>query len=309
MQRLVVAIACAAWLTGCESGVGASTDAGTSTEATTSTATPTSTTGTSADAPTTTGDSTGEPAMCPQIEPIAEDEFAARFAEAICAQKEACGCGGEFACVGAVKLQFEAVQQYAADKSLRFEPECAQELLASAVLHRGCRRESDFYGPLGECGWGCAVFRGDVPTGGACENADADFYAYSNMCAAEGEYCQLLEDLTCDTSNLTPLAPGEACMTADYASLGVCGDGHRCSSESRVCVPQVGEGEACGDFAVCIAGLLCEAGVCEPRRDSGAACESDAQCLSSACDAGACRDEPVICLVDSPSDLLYNFTL
>lgn len=314
MQRLVVAIVGAVWLIGCAPETGGSESGATSTT--------TSTMGTSGDAPTsstsgdaptssatdTTGDSTGEPAMCPEVEPIAEDEFAARFAEAICAQKEACGCSGGFACAGTFKQQFEAVQQYAVDNALHFDPECARQILVSTVLHRGCRLKSDYYGPLAECGWGCSVFRGDAPSGGACENPDTDPSAYINMCAEKGEYCDILDTLTCVPPPII-LELGDVCMTAEFALLGTCSEGLRCSIESLVCVPVVGEGEACGDFAACDRRLLCEAGACQPQRPAGDACEHNGHCLSLICEDGACLDEPVICLVDSPSDLLYPFTL
>ncbi|MDC0669883.1 hypothetical protein [Nannocystis radixulma] len=318
MQRLVVAIVGAAWLTGCAPETGESESGATSTT--------TSTMGTSGDAPTSStsgdaptssttassGDSTGEPAMCPEVEPIAEDEFAARFAEAICAQKEACGCSGGFACAGTFKQQFEAVQQYAIDNSLHFDPECAQQTLVSAVLHRACRLESDFEGPFAECGWvyDCPVFRGDAPTGGACDGeVEVDAGAYSNDCAHEDDYCHTIDTLTCGPTDSTPLELDDTCMTPEFAPLGICGEGLRCSLESLVCVPVVGEGEACGDFAMCDVDLLCEVGACQPRRPAGDACEHSGHCLSLTCEGGACRDEPVICLVDSPSDLLFSWTL
>ncbi|WAS94447.1 hypothetical protein [Nannocystis punicea] len=247
--------------------------------------------------------------MCPTIATIAEDEFAARFAAAICDQKAACGCGGGADCVAALEPRFEAVLQYARDNSLQYDAACATELLTGSVLHRGCGLESDYYGPVFECGGRCKVFRGDIPSGGACTRPENDVSAYVHECAAADEYCQGEGTLTCQTYDLPTMQLGETCMDAEYNDLGWCAEELWCSFESLVCVPLVGEGEACGAHAECSVDLFCGAGVCRRQRPGGDACEDDLQCGSSVCLDGACRDEPVICLVDSPSDLRYSFTL
>ncbi|MCY1059281.1 hypothetical protein [Nannocystis sp. SCPEA4] len=247
--------------------------------------------------------------VCPTASAIAEDEFAARFAAAVCAQKAACGCGGGADCVAVFEPQFEAVRQYARDNSMEYDPACATNLLTSSVLLRGCGLESDYEEPFAQCGGDCEVFRGDIPSGGACTDVETDVSAYIQECAAPDEYCDGLETLTCGTFDLPTMQLGETCMDTEYNFLGSCVPGLSCSFDSLVCVPEVGEGEACGDLADCSFELFCGAGVCQRQRAGGEACEDDLQCETLVCLGGACRDERVICLVNSPSDLRYSFSL
>lgn len=248
---------------------------------------------------------------CPVVPTIAEQEFAARFTAAICAQKAACGCGGAADCVVRLRPEFEAVQAYARDNSLQFDSVCAVEILTSLVYQRGCGLESEFYRPFSRCGGHCEVFRGDVPSGGTCPELDTDVAAYANSCAAADEYCDILDTFTCVTfEDLPTMQIGQTCAEEDGNDLGECAEGLTCSVESNICVPEVGAGEACDDDpTVCEVGLFCDAGMCAPRRLAGEACDGNSQCESVACMNGVCRDEPVICLVDQPSDLMFRFTM
>ncbi|MFZ6180175.1 hypothetical protein [Nannocystis pusilla] len=252
-----------------------------------------------------------EAPMCPAVPTIAEDEFAARFTAAVCAQKAACGCGGGVDCVVRLRPKFEAVQKYARDHSWEYDPACALEILASAVYRRGCGLESEFYEPFSQCGGHCEVFRGDVPSGGACPDLDTDVAAYADSCAEADEYCDILDTFTCMTSGELPIMQvGQTCAEDSGNDLGECAEGLTCSVESNTCVPEVGAGEACADDpTVCEFGLFCDAGLCAPRRLAGEACDDNLQCEALACMNGVCRDEPVICLVDEPSDLVFRFTI
>ncbi|MCY0988825.1 hypothetical protein OV203_16940 [Nannocystis sp. ILAH1] len=252
----------------------------------------------------------GDEAMCPAVPTIAEEEFAARFTAAVCAQKAACGCGGGVDCVVRLRPKFDAVQKYARDNSLEYDPECAREILTSAVYRRGCGLESEFYRPFSQCGGYCEVFRGDVTSGGACPNLDTDVAAYSNSCAAADEYCDIFDTLTCKSfEDLPTMQIGQTCVEENGNDLGECAEGLTCSYESNTCVPEVGAGEACDEPTVCELGLFCDNGVCAPERLAGEACDGGEQCETVACMNGVCRDEPVICLVDTPADLMWPFML
>jgi hypothetical protein len=251
-----------------------------------------------------------EAAMCPAVPTIAEGEFAARFTAAICAQKAACGCGGGADCVARLRPKFEAVQAYARDNSLEYDPACAREILTSAVYQRGCGLESDFYEPFSQCGGHCEVFRGDVPSGGACPALDDDVAAYFAPCAEADELCDILDTFTCKSLELPTMQLGQTCVEDNGNDLGWCAAGLTCGFESNTCVPEVGEGAACDvDPTVCELGLFCDDGVCAPERVAGEACAGGDQCETFACMNGVCRDEPVICLVDAPADLVWPFML
>jgi hypothetical protein len=202
------------------------------------------------------------------------------------------------------------VQAYARDNSLQFDAACAVDVLTSLVYHRGCGLESEFHRPFSQCGGRCEVFRGDVPSGGACPELDTDVAAYADSCAAADEACDILDTFTCVTLDLPIMQIGQTCAEENGDDLGECAEGLTCSVESNTCVPEVGAGEACADDpTVCEVGLFCDAGLCAPRRLAGEACDSNSQCEAVACMNGVCRDEPVICLVDQPSDLVFRFTI
>ncbi|WP_434420702.1 DUF7107 domain-containing protein [Nannocystis pusilla] len=210
-----------------------------------------------------------------------------------------------------LRPKFEAVQKYARDHSLQYDPACAREILTSAVYRRGCGLESVFDEPFWECGGLCQVFRGHVPSGEACPDLDTDLSAFVESCAEADEFCDILDTFTCKPfDDLPTMQIGQTCMDEDANDLGECAEGLACSFDSYECVPEVGEGEACGDDpAVCEGALICDGGVCVASRPSGAACDSPYQCETVACMNGVCRDEPVICLVDEPSDLVFGFNL
>jgi len=246
---------------------------------------------------------------CAALVPIAEDEFAARFAAAVCGQKATCGCDLDPRCVDVFTRQFEAVRRYARATAPHYDAACAAAVLHDAVDVRGCARKSHYYAGQ-SCQIGCDVFRGDVPPGGACGETPAlDSAAFINVCADAGQACGILGTPTCDSLDAVPtVGRGEECLSADYETLSDCEQGLWCNYASRVCVPEVAVGQPCGDFAECSAVAWCD-GTCQPAKADGAPCDNDVECTSLVCEGRACDDFVVACRVDSPSDLLYPFTL
>lgn len=314
MNRLRCLTTCAALLGACgpEPGTNSSTtsetgDAGSS-----------ATTPITGDASSTTiTPTTGEAVACePDGGPVPEASFAARFAEAVCAQKAACACEVAPDCVESFTAQFAAVQQFAADNGLHYDEKCAGDTLVDAIEARGCALASDFHGsfmctPRVEIG--CDVYRGDVPTGGECPNYPPDVSAYCDGCADEDDYCHFSDTVFCGPELDRPVVgPGEACISPDNNVIADCGDGSECNPFTRVCDFPAAEGEACdGPFAIQCAGLLwCDAQqTCRAPRPQGEVCEDSVECESGTCEDGVCTDFVTICRVDEPSDLLYVFTL
>ncbi|WAS89883.1 hypothetical protein [Nannocystis punicea] len=248
---------------------------------------------------------------CMELTPIREEEFAARFAHAVCGQKAACGCALPPDCVDRFARQFEAVRTYARIHAPHYDGACAAAVLADTVETRGCNVKSQFY-QHDWCQLGCEVFRGDVPHGRGCgESVSTDLAAFIDVCADPGDACGILGTRTCESLDAIPtVGRGDECLSSDSATLSNCEEGLWCNYDSRVCVPEVGIGENCGDFAECTYDAWCDAqAVCQPALAHGEPCDGNRQCLSLTCTGGRCDDYVILCRVDSPSDLLFPFTL
>lgn len=258
-------------------------------------------------AATTEGSTTGEPLACaPSEGPIAAEEFAGRFAEAVCAQKAACGCEEDFACVGIFTQRFAELQQAALDNGLEYDAACAGEVLATTVMTRGCAMRSQAY-DVRDCWSGCTVFTGDVPTGGSCPSELAgSIYYFSEFCAEPGAMCRYPQDL-CEPP-LPTLGLGEDCFVPPSDVLGTCDEGLGCTPGTWKCGPIVGEGDSCADGEFCKAPLRCgPLAVCEPRSPAGAPCMSGPECASRQCTDGVCHDFVEVCATAEPRDLFFLF--
>ncbi|MBZ5711651.1 hypothetical protein [Nannocystis pusilla] len=249
---------------------------------------------------------------CPDLVPIAEDEFAARFAAAVCGEKAACGCDLDPRCVTRFSALFEAVRSAARGGAPHYDPVCAAAVLHDKVAARGCATRSEYHDDQGACSRGCEVFRGDVPPGGLCgEFASLDVAAFADVCAGVDMACGVLGTASCEQRGAIPtVGRGEVCLSADGKTLFACEAGSWCSAASRVCVPEVGFGQKCGRFAECSPDAWCsQDGECLPLKAHGAACQRDRECAALTCEQGRCNDFVIACRVDSPADLLFPFTL
>lgn len=248
-----------------------------------------------------TGGVTGGPLACqPMPASIPLAEFSKTFASAICAQKEACGCAGGFACEGTFVMQIDAVIAGAEDAGIPYDGECAARVLHNTVTARGCGLKSE-YSPL-PCER-CTIFQGSVPEGAAC--SPNDVVEFVRPCA-EG---------TCSAMVCAPpptaLDVGDACFGPD-GLLGYCPEGTVCDyNVSNTCVMTVPPGSDCAD-ARCDLGTFCNASkVCEEPRPAGEPCASPVECASLYCPGGqgVCEDYVVICELEKIEDLLFGPSL
>ncbi|MDC0675263.1 hypothetical protein [Nannocystis radixulma] len=249
---------------------------------------------------------------CPDLVPIPEDEFAARFGAAVCGEKAACGCDLAPGCATHFSALFEAVRRVARGSAPHYDPVCAAAVLHDTLAARGCATRSEYYDDHDGCSRGCQVFRGDVPPGGPCGAfTSIDVAAFADVCAGADMACGVLGTPTCEARSAIPtVARGERCLSADGKTLFACEAGTWCSAESRVCVPEVGFGEKCGRFAECSPAAWCsQDGECLPLKPHGAACQGPRECAALTCERGRCNDFVIACRVDSPADLLFPFTM
>jgi hypothetical protein len=277
----------------------------TGTDASTSNSTTDLTDGSSGGATPTTGadSSTGEPGYCaPSEGPISADEFASRFAETLCAQKEACGCEVDFGCAGVLSQSFQTIADFAAEHGLAFDGECAAHMLSVTVATRGCAPRSRYFDAPALCWNRCTPFQGDVPSGGACEGMKEGLLSpYVDSCAGE-ESCQY--EGSCGIYEPELLQEGDVCFSPMSGLLGRCEDGTGCNYDTTKCVKLMPEGESCADGLLCDYSTWCNPQfVCQARLEAGEPCTDFRQCNSLRCSDGACSDTIFVCEVDEAHDL------
>ncbi|HEY0135814.1 MAG TPA: hypothetical protein VGB85_17135 [Nannocystis sp.] len=291
-------------LVGC--GASPGNDEGTSgTGSEGSTGTGTVPTGTGDGGESSTGGGTGGLDACdPELPAIAEEEFAERFAAAICEQKAACGCAPEFACETYFVDELAAVREQAQAAGLAYDGVCAARKLVGLVEQHGCEMASQVeIGPT--CAFECAVYRGDIPPGNECPVLPMPngflMSRFIEDCAAPGT-CDYYYELVC-TSPLPVVGPGEACRDQNAEEIATCEPGHSCDFAQRECVPSLGPGDPCAEQS-CPYPLYCsEAELCTAPGETGASCTQKGECLSQRCGDAGCEDWVWICEVAEIVDL------
>ncbi len=306
-------------------GCGASSGDGTGDASTTPTGTDGPSTGTGSTLPTTSGASgtsstagtsgtgdasdagtgeatTGSPVdICdPDVAPIPEEDFAARMAATICAQKTSCGCEVEFACETALQDQFAAVISSGQSLSFAYDGVCAASKLLGLVERHGCKLASEIV-PGPDCSFFCPMYVGSLGKGEACNVLPPPpevSFLFLQACA-DGNVCNPY------TATCAPPFPvvgaGEACQDEQMMRIANCGVGY-CDFQEGTCLPVAMEGEPC-EGRPCESSYCSAAKVCTAFADVGEACSVDKACRSGRCTEGICEDRVWICQVEDLLDL------
>lgn len=198
---------------------------------------------------TTRGDSVCEAALVGI--PVAE--LARTFAAEICAQKEACGCGGDrAACEAMFITRLDAIVAFGHDTPLvAYDGVCAARMLRQLVAERGCATASEIE-PL-PCP--CTVFQGESP--GRCTTGPLGSDIFVNLCEATASCRE--PTMGCQPPEPT-LDLGARCW--DQRSLGPCAVGTACDAGgSQTCIALRAPGEPCEGSWMC-ASFRCLDGVC-----------------------------------------------
>lgn len=257
----------------------------------------------------TTDSTTGEPGGCaPSDGPVPLEVFAQTFAEAVCAQKEACGCEVDFGCVGVLTQSFQAVADFAATNAMHYDAECAGHTLAATVTSRGCALFSEFDTVFERSCWNeCTIFRGDVAIGAACDGkAQFPFVLFLNVCADPAALCDYATG-TCQVPDLVVVQEGEDCFSPMDGVLGSCAEPTICSVATGKCVVPATAGESCAGGVPCEDELWCDAqDVCQPELPAGTGCTELSQCASLLCQGDVCEDPIAVCAFDDYRDLFFS---
>ena len=301
MQKWAATVGWALVLAGCGPAPGNDDGSGTSSEGATQATEPTPT-GTGTGDPTTGGGTGGLDACDPELPGIAEDEFAERFAAAICAQKLACGCAMASPCEESLVGEFAEIRDHARAGGLTYDGVCAARKLTALVQDRGCSMASEL-DDVPACAEDCTVYRGDVAAGQSCPHLGGNAFLLSRFiedCAAPGA-CDYNYTLVC--ISLPVVGVGEACRGDSSAEIATCEPGHTCHFEQRKCVPDLGPGDSCAEQS-CPSPLVCsQAELCVAPGGTGASCTDKAQCVSQRCGDAGCEDWLWICEVVEATDL------
>lgn len=241
------------------------------------------------------------------------EDAAERYADAMCAVYQSCGCmGGDIEDVASCRRKaqdlFHEVERMA---YVEFDSTCFDGFIAH-IDDIGCHGlfDEDLFEPFP-----CMPFRGTLPRGAACE-----FDPYSQ---GEGHINPgpCADDQPCLGGRCGGPAPevglGERCGF----ELGVrCGQGRYCARDGT-CHEQVGLGEACDTPRACAegaqtycAGIRPESdmlGECVPRVHVGAACTPDdvetCEITSNCSRGGVCGDAwPITCHALTPANDWYD---
>jgi hypothetical protein len=245
----------------------------------------------------------------PDLPDEVPDDAAERYAEAICAPYERCGCIGEgFEDVGSCRNEAEALfHEVEHMPHVEFDAECFDRFLEH-VEQRGCMGLYDSE-PVGSLP--CQPFRGTLPSGSACQSdpyreglGDID----PGSCAGNGR---------CLGGRCGGPAPevelGQRC---GHGLAVRCGQGRYCSRDGT-CHEQVELGQPCDTPAACVLGSRNYCAGARPESDALGECvariEAEGVCdpqdigacvLGSSCDrSGVCGDAwPATCHVLTPHD-------
>jgi hypothetical protein len=207
----------------------------------------------------------------PKVDEPVPDDAADRYAAAICAAYERCGCMAEGivdqpTCLQEAKQKFERIESL---PGIRFNASCLEPRL-EFIDDNNC---ADAASPDRD-EYSCALFSGTLQIGESCPDwglgAGIDYGA--NSCA-KGLLCIAGR---CTKPPKPAVSEGEPC----YLDLDVsCGEGQYCSSEAR-CRPKVGVGQSCDTPSACTYEFYCaglrqpgDVGECRERIGLGAACD------------------------------------
>ena len=231
----------------------------------------------------------------PALAPLPEDEFAERFATAICEQKAACGCEVDFSCALDYVAGFASIREDGANIGLTYDGACAARKLAGLVQARGCVMASAI-DLTPACTLDCLIYRGTVPVASACELPPQLLTAFlADTCAAPGS----CSGTACEPP-LPTVADGQPCVTP----LARCEPGSACDyADSKTCEPQVGAGESCVGASVCGPRFFCADGTCLERKPGDEPCDTPEQCASRSCTNKLCDDWVWICEVAEGVDI------
>lgn len=231
----------------------------------------------------TTGD------LCAKGPMIAEADFPASFANAICGGRELCGCPSAN-CVSTVTASLMTVAMNAQSKGFDYSPDCAAGWLATLNAHLPtCSHRS-----IG-CGFSpCRVYSGHAVNGAECQHYSD---VYTGDCAGTLE-CGFSEPtFTCVEGQLPAVQVDDPCFDANIDwFIGECPDGAFCDSgASDKCIPNRVEGDMCVSGR-CGGNLYCSVdNQCVAQKDVGVACDSLFECATLECTNGVCTSTPWVC--------------
>lgn len=193
----------------------------------------------------------------------AYQEEARRYATAICAAADECGCatGQFYSSRSECEERYTEVFLQGLLPGDRVEAECLEKL--ERALHADpCQEEKHEQ---------CPVVRGEMGVGDACSQKHVPA-AWIDQCADEGVGC--IHGICSDSAPPTGTEPGDAC----YAAMAIgCGFDLYCDVEGA-CQETVGEGEPCEPTS-CGFGLYCKGfsangpGACAPSVSLGGECD------------------------------------
>ena len=227
---------------------------------------------------------TSDPFSCEGLEPIPEDVFPERIAEAVCAQKAACGCTpGEMEmsqCQGWAQF-FSDARAYAAENGRIYDGLCVARKL-QVLAHAGCS-QSD-YEKIDDCG-DCPIYISPIATGEPCEDG---VFVDVAACADPNDYCHYG---TCQTI----AKEGELCPQGSYQ----CEAGTVCDGDAEICqsaragepcvlnllaMPECAEGFWCSEYDL----------QCRSFTPIGAPCNDESECQDQCLDH-VCTDNERVC--------------
>jgi hypothetical protein len=223
-----------------------------------------------------------------------QDEYAGRFAHAVCDQMESCcqqngltfdhgNCvlgGAGFVQAGVDQAEIHHAQ---------YDSKAADACVAGAAwLAASCLPTGADPGIAQACG---SVFVGTKSPGEAC-TSDFD-------CAPGDEgrgkcYAQSSDGSGVCVLMYSPAQQGDTCLAqSGMAPPRVLADCERsdlqCDQGSATCKPLTAIGAGCPGFTTCVKDAYCDANqICAKRKASGEDCSKDLECAIGACISGKC---------------------
>lgn len=191
------------------------------------------------------------------------NDAAARYAAAICAAEQQCGCQ-LYASRHDCELDIAAAFEQATAAAASFDEACFESILVNPDL-QGC---VDTDGAE----LGCVAIVGSASAGEPCDRDPRLYFAMSGGTCGAGMICDLATSrCTQDPPGWPDKQPGDPCVKHHLAS---CGLDLYCETNGT-CQPRTLEGDPCDEPHECEVGAYCAyaAGACTPRHELGEACD------------------------------------
>jgi hypothetical protein len=231
--------------------------------------------------------------------PVALEQFAASFAQALCGNMAEC-CDGNSGfdqqhCEADAKSTMQASIDKQVTPETTYDAQAAGECLRVMAANATCGN-TDKIGFVESC---VHMAVGKLADGAACKfSAECK----SGVCLTQGEtgpgVCLV-------DGRAKHGKAGDECETTcdqDFPCIGPSSsvgcyveDGLRCSLGK--CESLHAKGEACFGSADCVAGLACVNEACAPKLEEGGSCSENEDCASGFCQEGTCTNgvTPSIC--------------